>query len=186
LSRPRPTERSTRGTAPCVRAYARLVTRRMSERFFHPSHPGCDAMRVDGPPFFRLRVGMRHEKYLSTRPVGGYPSDDGHSTTLCTHTHTHRALQTNKNKKHKTQNEVAFSREKRDCTIPPADGERTGKKKISSMCGPVCTLSHRRVKTQNTSIFAIRTVGHVEFCRRRAHRACDRSIDRSRIEMISF
>jgi hypothetical protein len=45
LSRPRPTERSTRGTAPYVRAYARLVTRRMSERFFHPSHPGCDARR---------------------------------------------------------------------------------------------------------------------------------------------
>lgn len=128
LSRPRPTERSTRGTAPCVRAYARLVTRRMSERFFHPSHPGCDAMRVDGPPFFRLRVGMRHEKYLSTRPVGGYPSDDGrtldHTVYPHTHTHTPHSKQTKtKNTKHKTQNEVAFYfRGKSEIAHNPARG----------------------------------------------------------------
>lgn len=154
-----------------VRTYARLVTRRMSERFFHPSHPGCRCASTE-PAF--LSASRRDATWkISIHATRGYPSDDAHSTTLCTHKQT----------KTKTKNKTKLHfRGKSDY----ARGRGKKRKKISSMCGPVCTLSHRRVKIQNTSIFAIRTVGHVEFCRRRARGACDRSIDRSRIEMISF
>jgi hypothetical protein len=185
LSRPRPTERSARGTAPHVRTCVRAFSYTPNVRTLFPPVPPRMRCASTARLSFGFASGCDMKNIYPRDPwvsIGRRTLDH----TVYPHTHTYRALQTNKNKKHKTQNEVAFSREKRDCTIPPADGERKGKKKISSMCGPVCTLSHRRVKTQNMSIFAIRTVGHVEFCRRRAQGACDRSIDRSIADRDDF